>query len=60
MKTPTCYKNSERPTLIDVVMTNVPKKFKDVMICVDTELSNVHNMVCFSKEYRVLLSTGPI
>ncbi len=28
-------------------MTNVPKKFKDV-ICVDTGLSDVHNVVCFS------------
>ena len=43
----TCFKNSEQPTVIDLVITNVPKRIKSV-VSIDTGLSDFHNMVCFA------------
>ena len=47
---PTCFK-SETPTLIDVVYTTVPKRFKHVC-CVESDLSGFHQMVCFSTKFN--------
>ena len=46
VKQPTCTKGKQ-PSLIDLVITNVPKCISKVE-CLDCELSDVHNMVCFS------------
>jgi len=43
---PTCVKG-EKHSLIDLVVTNVPKCISNVK-CIDCGLSDVHNMVCFS------------
>ena len=47
---PTCFK-SETPTLIDVVFTTVPKWFKHVC-CIESYLSDFHQMVCFSTKFN--------
>ena len=47
---PTCFK-SETPTLIDVVFTTVPKRFKHVC-CIESDLSDFHQMVCFSTKFN--------
>ena len=47
MRTPTCHKSKDYPTAIDLVITNVPKKIKNVE-CVGTSLSDFHDMICFS------------
>ena len=47
---PTCFK-SETPTLIDVVFTTVLKRFKHVC-CIESDLSDFHQMVCFSTKFN--------
>ena len=42
---PTCHKNREQPTLIDLIVTNVPKRLKSVTN-VDTGLSDYHDILC--------------
>ncbi len=39
-------------TLLDVVITNVPKRFKNTDI-IDVGLSDIHNMVCFATKIYV-------
>ena len=46
VKSPTCFKSSV-PTLLDVVITNVPKSFQNVS-CIECDLSDFHRMVCFA------------
>ena len=60
VKSPTCFKG-DKPTLIDVVFTNVPKRFQPVD-CIDVELSDFHNMVFWAtkiyapvKQERIVL-----
>ena len=48
----TCYKNCENPTLIDLAITNVPKRLKSI-ISIDTGLSDFHNMICFATKMHV-------
>ena len=47
----TCYK-SNIPTLIDLLVTNVPKRIQNVS-CIDSELSDFHLMVLWSTKMRV-------
>jgi hypothetical protein len=46
VRKPTCFK-SNVPTLLDVVITNVPKSLQHVT-CIDCDLSDFHHMVCFA------------
>ena len=46
IKDPTCFK-SDNPTLIDLVTTNIPKRFKPTC-CVESALSDFHKMICFA------------
>ena len=43
VKDPTCYKNSSKPTSIDLILTNFPKSFQHTQI-VDTGLSDFHKL----------------
>ena len=43
IKAPTCFKG--QPTLIDLIITNKPKRFLP-SICIDTGLSDFHNIIC--------------
>ena len=52
---PTCFKG-DKPTLIDVVLTNVPKRFQQV-VCIDVELSDFHNMVCWATKSYAPMKT---
>ena len=38
---PTCYKNSEKPTCIDLILTNQPTLFQSITV-LETELSDFH------------------
>ena len=38
---PTCYKNSEKPTCIDLILTNQPTLFQHNAV-LETELSDFH------------------
>ena len=43
---PTCFKNAQNPTLIDLILTNKPKRFHSSM-CIETGISDFHKMtVC--------------
>ena len=42
-KQPTCYKSSSRPTCIDLVLTNVPRRFQSTSV-IETGLSDFHLM----------------
>ena len=50
IKEPTCFKG--QPSLIDVVITNVPKRFQK-SISVDTGLRDFHKMVCVCTKLHV-------
>ena len=50
VKTFTCEKG--KPTLIDLILTNKPKRFINT-ISVDTGLSDFHNLICTSTKFDV-------
>ena len=41
---PTCYKNLDKPTCIDLMLTNCPGFFQSSCV-IDTGLSDFHNMI---------------
>ena len=43
IKVPTCYKNPEKPSCIDLLLTNRPKSFQNSSV-VETGLSDFHKM----------------
>ena len=43
IKQPTCYKNTFRPTSIDLILTNVPRSFQSTCV-IETGLSDFHLM----------------
>ena len=43
IKQPTCYKNPDKPTCIDLILTNVPRMFQSTCI-IETGLSDFHLM----------------
>ena len=43
IKQKTCFKNSENPTCIDLILTNRPRSFQDSTV-VETGLSDFHKM----------------
>ena len=43
IKQPTCYKNPDKPTCIDFILTNVPRSFQSTCF-VETGLSDFHLM----------------
>ena len=42
-KQPTCYKNPNKPTCIDLILTNVPRMFQSTCV-LETGLSDFHLM----------------
>ena len=44
IKVPTCYKNPDNPSCIDLFLTNRPKSFKNTM-AIETGISDFHKMV---------------
>ena len=43
MKQPPCYKNPNKPTCIDLILTNVPRMFQSACV-IETGLSDFHLM----------------
>ena len=43
IKQPTCFKNPEKPSFIDLILTNTPKSFQSTCV-IETGLSNFHRM----------------
>ena len=43
IKQPTCYKNPDKPTCIDLILTNVPRMFQSTCV-IETGLSDFHLM----------------
>ena len=43
IKEPTCYKNPEKPTCIDLILTNSPRQFQ-ATLALETGLSDFHKM----------------
>ena len=41
---PTYYKNPDRPSCVDLILTNCPRSFQNSCV-IDTELSDFHKMV---------------
>ena len=41
---PTCYKNPDKPTCIDLILTNCPGSFQNSCV-IETGLSDFHNMM---------------
>ena len=44
IKEPTCFKNPENPTCIDLILTNKPLSFKNTYV-IETELSDFHKKI---------------
>ena len=44
IRQPTCYKNFEKPTCIDLILTNIPHSFQSTC-AIETGLSDFHLMV---------------
>ncbi len=51
---PTCFKNPDNPSIIDLVVTNVAKRLS-ATTCIETGLSDFHMMVCFATKINVTL-----
>ena len=43
IKQPTCYKNPDKPTCVDLILTNVPRMFQSTCV-IETGLSDFHLM----------------
>ena len=43
IKQPTCYKNPDKPSCIDFILTNVPRMFQSTCV-IETGLSDFHLM----------------
>ena len=43
IKQPTCYKNLDNPTCIDLILTNIPRTFQSTCV-IETGLSDFHLM----------------
>ena len=41
---PTCFKNAQNPTLINLILTNKPKSFHSSM-CIETGISDFHKLI---------------
>ena len=41
---PTCFKNPENPTCIDLILTNKPLRFKNTYV-IETGLSDFHKII---------------
>ena len=41
---PTCYKNPDKPTCIDLILTNCPRSFQNSCV-IETGLSDFHKMI---------------
>ena len=52
IKEPTCYKNPEKPTCIDLILTNSPRQFQATLM-LETGLSYFHKMTvaAFKSEF---------
>ena len=52
IKKPTCYKNPEKPTCTDLILTNSPRQFQ-AMPTLETGLSHFHKMTvaAFKSEF---------
>ena len=51
IRSPTCFKG-ENPTLIDVILTNSPKRIAE-STCIDTGISDFHNMILISTKVQL-------
>ena len=59
VKEPTCYKNPDNPSCIDLFLTNRPKCFQSTMT-METGISDFHKMVITSTVLTVLDKHAPI
>ena len=50
---PTCYKNSDKPTCIDLILTNCPGSFQNPCV-IETGLSDFHKMIVAVMKPRVI------
>ena len=59
VKEPTCFKNDENPSLIDLILTNKPKSFQNT-VNVESGLSDFHKMTITVKkcEYKKTTAKG--
>ena len=44
VKDPTCFKNSENPSCVDLILTNIPYSFQNSCV-IETGLSDFHEMI---------------
>ena len=51
IKASTCFKG--QPTLIDLIITNKPKRFLPGILCIDTGLSDFHKIICVGTKLHV-------
>ena len=56
IKQPTCYKNPNKPTCIDLILTNVPRLFQSTCV-LETGLSDFHLMtvIVMRKTFKKML-----
>ena len=48
---PTCFKNFTNPSFIDLVVSNVPKRLRNVT-CIENNLSDCHSMIFFATKMQ--------
>ena len=51
VRKPTCRKG-KNASLLDVILTNVPKRLQNVINC-DVGLSDFHDMICYATKMHV-------
>ena len=65
IKEPTCFKNVENPSTIDLILTNRGRRFQNIMT-IETGLSDHHKLTItvmkslFQKQFLLLFLTGTI
>ena len=60
IKEPTCYKNPEKPTCIDLILTNSPRQFQ-ATLTLETGLSDFHKMTVatFKSKFPIIQKSSP-
>ena len=53
IKQPTCFKNPENPSCINLILTNKPRSFQSTCV-IETGLSDFHRMSFFSQTIQLL------
>ena len=55
IKDHTCFKSVEKPSCVDLILTNMPKSFQNSMV-IETGLSDFHKLTVLKTSFRKIIN----